>query len=164
MLRSPVAKFLLEGGQSQTWLLGNKIITITTSGGGGAKGTVGGLCEKCTAYYQGATDSSASKAPPASGRRRHKSAMTSRSSSSLEPGNRTSLDDMHIKGESLLEQDLGVPSGIPLSDHTPKMGLETEALESYLYGKAFPVWVYLMVLATIPRTNNSLTRQIYTAT
>jgi len=33
LCRSPVAKFLLEGGQSQSWLLGNSIITLTTSSG-----------------------------------------------------------------------------------------------------------------------------------
>ncbi|XP_026080816.1 tuberin-like isoform X3 [Carassius auratus] len=31
--RSPVAEFLLSGGPSMTWLVGNKLVTITTSGG-----------------------------------------------------------------------------------------------------------------------------------
>uniref|UniRef100_A0A8K9VFA3 Tuberin n=1 Tax=Oncorhynchus mykiss TaxID=8022 RepID=A0A8K9VFA3_ONCMY len=31
--RSPIAEFLLAGGRSMTWLVGNKLITITTSGG-----------------------------------------------------------------------------------------------------------------------------------
>ncbi|XP_031419844.1 tuberin isoform X1 [Clupea harengus] len=31
--RSPIADFLLSGGQSMTWLVGNKLVTITTSGG-----------------------------------------------------------------------------------------------------------------------------------
>ncbi|XP_049577769.1 tuberin isoform X2 [Syngnathus scovelli] len=31
--RSPIAEFLLEGGRSMTWLVGNKLVTITTSGG-----------------------------------------------------------------------------------------------------------------------------------
>uniref|UniRef100_W5M5G2 Tuberin n=1 Tax=Lepisosteus oculatus TaxID=7918 RepID=W5M5G2_LEPOC len=31
--RSPVAEFLLAGGRSMTWLVGNKLVTITTSGG-----------------------------------------------------------------------------------------------------------------------------------
>jgi len=43
--RSPVAKFLLEGGQTQSWLLGNSIISVTTSGG--ARVGRSGLCEKC---------------------------------------------------------------------------------------------------------------------
>ncbi|KAK3091724.1 hypothetical protein FSP39_022166 [Pinctada imbricata] len=147
--RSPVAKFLLEGGQSQTWLLGNKIVTITTSGGGGNKGTQGGLCEKCIAYYQGSSEQNeqAKQTPVSnSGRRRHRSEIVfpSRSSTSadlgLKPGMeessgpRTSLDDLSIRKESSSEQDIGVQTGSSLTDHTPKMGLETEALESYLYG------------------------------
>ncbi|XP_038058921.1 tuberin-like [Patiria miniata] len=44
--RSPVAEFLLAGGQSQSWLLGNKIITITTSGGS-SRMQKNGICEKC---------------------------------------------------------------------------------------------------------------------
>ncbi|KAF3844057.1 hypothetical protein F7725_016105 [Dissostichus mawsoni] len=32
--RSPIAEFLLTGGRSMTWLVGNKLVTITTSGGG----------------------------------------------------------------------------------------------------------------------------------
>ncbi|KAM9819610.1 tuberin isoform 1-T1 [Syngnathus typhle] len=31
--RSPIAEFLLDGGRSMTWLVGNKLVTITTSGG-----------------------------------------------------------------------------------------------------------------------------------
>ncbi|PIK60477.1 putative tuberin [Apostichopus japonicus] len=44
--RSPISEFLLVGGQSQSWLLGNKIITITTSGGS-TKLQGNGVCEKC---------------------------------------------------------------------------------------------------------------------
>lgn len=31
--RSPIAEFLLAGGRSMTWLVGNKLVTITTSAG-----------------------------------------------------------------------------------------------------------------------------------
>uniref|UniRef100_A0A3Q2YS86 Tuberin n=1 Tax=Hippocampus comes TaxID=109280 RepID=A0A3Q2YS86_HIPCM len=31
--RSPIAEFLFAGGRSMTWLVGNKLVTITTSGG-----------------------------------------------------------------------------------------------------------------------------------
>ena len=44
-LRSKVSEFLLSGGQQSRWLLGSKIITITTSGG--ANMGKAGLCEKC---------------------------------------------------------------------------------------------------------------------
>ncbi|XP_078690983.1 tuberin-like isoform X3 [Branchiostoma floridae x Branchiostoma belcheri] len=44
--RSPVAEFLLAGGQTMTWLLGNQLITVTTSGGG-LRMRKNGVCEKC---------------------------------------------------------------------------------------------------------------------
>ncbi|KFM71943.1 Tuberin, partial [Stegodyphus mimosarum] len=44
--RSPVSEFLLEKGQKSSWLVGNKIITITTSGCG-TKSFKHGLCEQC---------------------------------------------------------------------------------------------------------------------
>ncbi|XP_044760648.1 tuberin isoform X2 [Coccinella septempunctata] len=44
--RTPTAEFLLNGGQSMTWLLGNKLVTITTSGCS-QKVLKHGLCDKC---------------------------------------------------------------------------------------------------------------------
>jgi hypothetical protein len=44
--RLPTADFLLSGGQSMTWLLGNKLITVTTSGCS-MKALKNGLCDKC---------------------------------------------------------------------------------------------------------------------
>lgn len=44
--RFPAADFLLSGGQSMTWLLGNKLITVTTSGCS-MKALKSGLCDKC---------------------------------------------------------------------------------------------------------------------
>ncbi|GFY56311.1 tuberin [Trichonephila inaurata madagascariensis] len=44
--RSPIAEFLLEKGQKSSWLVGNKIVTITTSGCG-TKSFKHGLCENC---------------------------------------------------------------------------------------------------------------------
>ncbi|KRT78367.1 hypothetical protein AMK59_7485 [Oryctes borbonicus] len=44
--RLPTTEFLLSGGQSMTWLLGNKLITITTSGCS-QKALKFGLCDKC---------------------------------------------------------------------------------------------------------------------
>lgn len=44
--RQPTADFLLSGGQSMTWLLGNKLITVTTSGCS-QKALKNGLCDKC---------------------------------------------------------------------------------------------------------------------
>ncbi|OCT64393.1 tuberin isoform X5 [Xenopus laevis] len=39
--RSPVGEFLLDGGRTKTWLVGNKLITITTSVGMGTRSLLG---------------------------------------------------------------------------------------------------------------------------
>ncbi|MGH0115421.1 UNVERIFIED_CONTAM: hypothetical protein FKN15_000056 [Acipenser sinensis] len=39
--RSPVAEFLLAGGRSMTWLVGNKLVTITTSSGARTQSLLG---------------------------------------------------------------------------------------------------------------------------
>ena len=76
--RSAVAEFLLKGGQSQSWLLGNRIITITTSGG--QKVGRAGLCEKCLLTARVASSKfetpklSSTPELESGGRRRHKSA------------------------------------------------------------------------------------------
>ncbi|XP_055530935.1 tuberin isoform X2 [Wyeomyia smithii] len=44
--RSPAAEFLLRGGQSNTWLVGHNLITITTSGCS-AVPLRNGLCDRC---------------------------------------------------------------------------------------------------------------------
>nr|CAD7416579.1 unnamed protein product [Timema cristinae] len=44
--RLPTAEFLLSGGQSMTWILGNRVITVTTSGCS-QKVLKNGLCDKC---------------------------------------------------------------------------------------------------------------------
>lgn len=45
-VRQPSAEFLLHGGQSMTWLLGNKLITVTTSGCS-QKPIRNDLCDRC---------------------------------------------------------------------------------------------------------------------
>ena len=92
LYRSNLSQFLLEGGQSQSWLLGNKIITITTSGG--AKVNDSGLCEKCFKTAKLVSDKqkrqvkdnqSESIAPAVKGRKRHRSAAVPRSSETVKP-------------------------------------------------------------------------------
>ncbi|XP_053326984.1 tuberin isoform X2 [Spea bombifrons] len=39
--RSPVGEFLLDGGRTKTWLVGNKLITVTTSVGTGTRSLLG---------------------------------------------------------------------------------------------------------------------------
>ncbi|XP_064594447.1 tuberin-like isoform X2 [Liolophura sinensis] len=145
--RSPVADFLLTGGQSQTWLLGNKLITVTTSGGGVKPGPQG-LCEKCLAVcrspdtepVKSVSDTTSNK------RRRHRSAACSRSVSTLEPTHVSSQDDINVRGSSKYEDDLhlldddnvtpvfaghddvGVQTGRSLTDHYNT----SETMETYL--------------------------------
>ena len=59
--RSRMAEFLLNGGQSQTWLLSNKLVTITTSG---SRIGQAGLCEKCFAICKSASDKTESADKP----------------------------------------------------------------------------------------------------
>ncbi len=72
--RSSVAEFLLEGGQMGSWLVGNKIVKITTSGGG--KVGRSGLCDKCLAFAQRASGKVINPVTPSEtpGRKRHRSA------------------------------------------------------------------------------------------
>ena len=49
LFRSPGADFLVGNGPSKTWLVGNSLVTITTSGmGGGSEG----VCPRCKALKQ----------------------------------------------------------------------------------------------------------------
>ncbi|XP_064629998.1 tuberin-like isoform X3 [Lineus longissimus] len=114
--RSPVTEFLLKGGQSQSWLVGNKVVTVTTSGGGSRVGK-GGLCEKCVSLYKGSSqDEKESKEKEredahkvgvscedsqkqclASKRRRHKSAaVKSVTVSDIGLQKQTSKDDIQL--------------------------------------------------------------------
>lgn len=140
---------MLANGQSQTWLLGNKVVTITTSGGGGNKSNNAGLCDKCLALYQNNGEPPEPKPTPpsTSTRRRHKSAFVTRSASAIESKASTddigiqprmSFDDMMSSPGSTPEHEVGVQTGSSLSDPTPtKLGLETEAMEAFLIGKDF---------------------------
>ena len=144
--RSPVAEFLLNGGQSQTWLLGNKLVAITTSGGSGAKySNTGSLCDKCMAHYQPQTRTKEVKTPTTPGRRRHRSALVGRSTSMID-NTKGSIDDIGVQSKLVFNndvcfedgldqgQDIGVQTGSSLTEHTPKSGFESENLESILCG------------------------------
>ncbi|XP_060567265.1 tuberin-like isoform X2 [Ruditapes philippinarum] len=132
--RSNMAEFLLAGGQCQSWLVGNKLITITTSGSGN-KSANSGVCEKCLAAYQ-----AVEQKDQRGGRRRHRSAVVfSRSSSTMEPGYKSSQDDFTVQSKTAFDdidldlagQDVGVQTGSSLSDGNV---LENEPLESLILG------------------------------
>lgn len=46
MCRTSGAEFLMSGGHSKTWLVGNSLVTVTTSGPGGGRD---GICRRCAA-------------------------------------------------------------------------------------------------------------------
>ncbi|KAJ8913200.1 hypothetical protein NQ315_016142 [Exocentrus adspersus] len=54
--RLPAAEFLLNGGQSMCWLIGNKLVTVTTSGCS-QKVLKQGLCDKCWTLCSAQNDS-----------------------------------------------------------------------------------------------------------
>ncbi|XP_047024247.1 tuberin isoform X12 [Helicoverpa zea] len=61
--RSDTAEFLFSGGQSMTWLVGHKLITITTSGC--LQNSIKqGLCDRCAVLCRQHADSVASPLPP----------------------------------------------------------------------------------------------------
>ncbi|XP_029838078.2 tuberin isoform X1 [Ixodes scapularis] len=53
--RSATSEFMLKQGRSMTWLLGHKMVTITTSGCGGRAYRLG-MCERCYCFCRDAQD------------------------------------------------------------------------------------------------------------
>jgi len=92
--RSPSAEFLLKDGQTSTWLLGTVLITITVSTCGQTANR-NGLCDICTQLCGASTTPSS----PASLRKRHSSAFTSRENSAQPPTDlrSQSRDDIEIR-------------------------------------------------------------------
>lgn len=54
--RLPAAEFLLNGGQTMCWLVGNKLVTVTTSGCS-QKVLKNGLCDKCWVHCSAHSES-----------------------------------------------------------------------------------------------------------
>jgi hypothetical protein len=53
--RLSTAEWLLTGGQSMTWLIGHRLVTVTTSGCS-LKALKNGLCDKCLQTCRLASD------------------------------------------------------------------------------------------------------------
>ncbi|KAL4240095.1 Tuberous sclerosis 2-like protein [Mactra antiquata] len=133
--RSHMAEFLLAGGQYQTWLVGNKLITITTSGSGNKLGN-SGVCEKCVAAYQ-AVEQKDHK----TGRRRHKSAKVVRENSmTMVPQQKLAQDDLTLKHRKsvddldldMLGKNVAVQTGSSLNENAGTA--DNELLESLFLG------------------------------
>ncbi|GFS23751.1 tuberin-like [Elysia marginata] len=154
--RSPVAQFLLKDGQQGKWVVGNKVVTVTTSGGGTKSGS-SGLCDNCLTGLQGRSGSQAQESLAVTGasfgtsmcssspgtrqgeRRRHRSMATlgSRSQSQamkIESNEglpiRRSQDDMTLPSERSADifgqDDVAVQTGSSLS----KEGMDPLLIES----------------------------------
>ncbi|KAK6169153.1 hypothetical protein SNE40_020258 [Patella caerulea] len=149
--RSPVAQFLLKGGQSQTWLVGNKIITITTSGGG-TKTRDNGLCEKCITLYQETQETRHNTSKKSRDRRRHKStACLSRSHSQVDPVGlyntdegdtalpRWSQDDLSLINDDAFSTDSRDDVGVQTGSSLLGSGIDKDPIESLLFGNKGPM-------------------------
>ncbi|XP_050394969.1 tuberin [Patella vulgata] len=149
--RSPVAQFLLKGGQSQTWLVGNKIITITTSGGG-TKTRDNGLCEKCITLYQETQETRHNTSKKSRDRRRHKStACLSRSHSQVDPVGiyntdegdaalpRRSQDDLSLINDDAFSTDSRDDVGVQTGSSLLGSGIDKDPIESLLFGNKGPM-------------------------
>ncbi|XP_023241139.1 tuberin-like [Centruroides sculpturatus] len=96
--RSSVAEFLLENGQTASWLVGNKIVTITTSGCG-TKAFKNGLCEKCYALCKNVLDDESENETTKSiveqsTRRRHRSAVNQTTNTEINYNFSRTKDDL----------------------------------------------------------------------
>ncbi|CAL4122282.1 unnamed protein product, partial [Meganyctiphanes norvegica] len=98
--RSAVAEMLVSGGQSQTWIVGNKLITVTTSGCS-QRPMKHGLCDKCLQLCNldkktAAPEPSYTSSPSMSSRRRHRSEFhrTISHEAKFKP---QSKDDLHMR-------------------------------------------------------------------
>ncbi|ELT92478.1 hypothetical protein CAPTEDRAFT_148419 [Capitella teleta] len=95
--RCAVAEFLLKGGQSKSWLLGNSIVTITTSGG--SEVGAAALCDRCLSVARLASAKGGTKATPEppGGRRRHKSAAVRSVTENLSMMKTGTQDDIQLR-------------------------------------------------------------------
>ncbi|XP_042230186.1 tuberin-like isoform X2 [Homarus americanus] len=139
--RGAVAKMLVAGGLDQTWMVGNKIITITTSGCS-QRPLRSGLCDKCIQFCS--VDKSGTLPEPCTSigtnvsRRRHRSELhrTISHEAKYKP---QSKDDLHMRtvkrdcGDGLtplVDQDDGVGwSGGGLGESS-----DADSVERLVYG------------------------------
>lgn len=138
-----MSDFLLSGGQSQSWLVGNSIVTITTSGG--SKVGKSGLCEKCLSITRATrhlTSSDDQDEHSDEGyRRRHKSAAvaTMKEDVSLIP--LISQDDMSLSRRQSRQMTETVTSSDTSSASEEMLSLAStsqkmQAVDNVLMGKS----------------------------
>lgn len=133
--RGPVAEMLVSGGQDQTWMVGNKIITITTSGCS-QRPMRNGLCDKCSQLctLENKTNTRTPVFTPGStnvNRRRHRSELhrTISHEAKYKP---QSKDDLHMRS---VKRDSG--DGLtPLIDQDTDVGWTGGGLNEPTDGEA----------------------------
>lgn len=89
-MRLPAAEFLLNGGQSMSWLVGNKLVTVTTSGCS-QKVLKNGLCDKCWVYCSAQNESRQSKSARSGSNETDDIGWASRQNSNEKSNNNTSV-------------------------------------------------------------------------
>ncbi|XP_025084814.1 tuberin-like isoform X2 [Pomacea canaliculata] len=142
--RSAMAQFLLADGPSETWIVGNKLVTITTSGNR-SKSSNSGLCSRCLTSLQQPQDEKQKIRQEK--RRRHKSAILYRSTSEIHGESssvgvfgsggskkgddvlaRCTRDDLSLLSDQT-HDDVAVQTGSSLTS-----GADSDTLESMLLG------------------------------
>jgi len=110
--RGPVSEFLMSQGQSNSWVLGNVIITITVSGCA-QSGNRGGFCDSCFAYCKQEKDGEGVVEEVSRSRARHQSEQSQRVRRELVGGEVEVVqplikDDSHV---SQLKEDIRKEGG-----------------------------------------------------
>ncbi|XP_071440421.1 tuberin-like [Hetaerina americana] len=122
--RHSAVDFLLADGQSMTWILGNKVITVTTSGYS-QKPLKNGLCEKCWMLFKAEKETSPTDTIAdldlTPSRRRHKSAIQRSVSSDVAPIGPRTKDDLHMH-HKLYRQSSGEVALSAMASHAALMG------------------------------------------
>ncbi|KAJ8945060.1 hypothetical protein NQ314_009327 [Rhamnusium bicolor] len=98
--RLPVAEFLLNGGQSMCWLIGNKLVTVTTSGCS-QKVLKHGLCDKCWTFCNTQNESRKAKNARSGSNENEETGWASRQNSNEKSNTNTSVSSPIDEGKKV---------------------------------------------------------------
>ncbi|CAH0564266.1 unnamed protein product [Brassicogethes aeneus] len=100
--RLPTAEFLLNGGQSECWLIGNKLVTVTTSGCS-QKVLKHGLCDKCWTLCNDCNKNDSLRTARSGSNEQQDSSWVTRQNSNDKSSVNSPIDDSKKVGDSKLE-------------------------------------------------------------